>query len=122
LTQPGRLADKAFIESTINEVLQSKTCDEWLTLLEARRIPCARVNTLGQALADEQVLHRQMVVDLYNDRGESVKGPGNPIKLSRHTDSYAPAPALGAHTQNVLAGLGRSAEDIAALKSAGVIA
>ena len=122
LTQPGRLADKDFIESTINEVLQTRTCDEWLTLLEARRIPCARVNTLGQALADEQVLHRQMVVDLYNDRGESVKGPGNPIKLSRHTDTYTPAPALGAHTQSVLAGLGHSAEDIAALKSAGVIA
>ena len=119
--QPGRLADKSFIESRLNEILATQTTEHWLELFEAQRIPCARVNNFGQALSDEQVLHRNMVVDLYNDRGQSVKGPGNPIKLSRHEDSYAPAPALGADTDAVLAKIGYAQDRIQALKVAGAI-
>lgn len=119
--QPGRLADKPFIEARLNEILVTQTTEHWLELFEAQRIPCARVNNFGQALSDEQVMHRNMVVDLYNDQGQSVKGPGNPIKLSRHEDCYAPAPALGADTDVVLATIGYDQERIEALKLAGVI-
>jgi crotonobetainyl-CoA:carnitine CoA-transferase CaiB-like acyl-CoA transferase len=119
--QPGRLGDKEFIEARLNEILATQSTEHWLELFEAHRIPCARVNNFGQALSDEQVLHRKMVVDLFNDQGQSVKGPGNPIKLSRHEDSYAPAPALGADTESVLAMMGYDYSRIEALRAAGAI-
>lgn len=119
--QPGRLADKQIIEARLNEILVKETTEHWLELFEAQRIPCARVNNFEQALSDDQVLHRNMVVDLYNDQGQSVKGPGNPIKLSRHNDAYAPAPALGADTNSVLATIGYAQERIQELKAAGII-
>lgn len=119
--QPGRLSDKQFIEARLNEILVKHPTEHWLKLFEAQRIPCARVNNFEQALSDEQVLHRSMVVDLYNDQGQSVKGPGNPIKLSRHKDDYAPAPALGADTDAVLQKIGYDEERIQTLRVAGAI-
>jgi len=101
--QPGRLADKAFIEERINSILAGNSSAYWLQQLEQMRIPCAPVNRFDQALGDEQVLHRNMVVELRHPNGKSTRGPGNPIKLSRGgSEEFTPAPLLGADTELVL--------------------
>ncbi|WP_040482175.1 CaiB/BaiF CoA transferase family protein [Luminiphilus syltensis] len=122
-TQPGRLEDKAIIEAKLNELLATNTSDYWITQLEAKRIPCAKVNQFSEALSDEQVLSRNMVVDLKHPNGNSTRGPGNPIKLSRtDEESFSPAPLLGQDTDSVLTDvLGYSAEKIEALRSDGFI-
>ncbi|KGE04494.1 CaiB/BaiF CoA transferase family protein [Pseudohaliea rubra] len=123
-TQPARLADKDFIDGKLNEILATNTSDYWLKLLQEKRIPCARVNRFGEALADEQVMSRNMVVELEHPSGAKTRGPGNPIKLSRTSDeSFSPAPLLGQHTETVLTGvLGYSAEQVAELREGGKIA
>ena len=123
-TQPARLADKAFIEDNLARILASNTSDYWLQKLEERRIPCARVNNLSEALSDEQVLARNMVVDLHHPNGKKTRGPGNPIKLSRTAEeSFSAAPLLGEHTDGVLAEvLGYADDQVEALRTAGVIA
>jgi CoA:oxalate CoA-transferase len=63
-TQPGRWEDRDMINSTLNQLLSTNTCQYWLAKFESKRIPCAPVNSLSQALSDEQVLHRNMVIDL----------------------------------------------------------
>ena len=124
LTQPGRLADKAFIDGRLAEILSTQTSEYWLERLEAKRIPCARVNRLDEALADEQVLSRNMVVELQHPDGGSVRGPGNPIKLSRtDEESFSPAPLLGQHTGQVLDSLlGYDEGQIQSLRDKGAIA
>ena len=111
------------INSTLNNLFSSNTCQYWLAQLEAKRIPCAPVNSLSQALSDEQVLHRNMVIDLKHPDGSQTKGPGNPIKLSRTNDEiFTPAPMLGQHTEEVLKELlGYSAKTIEQLKEQGHI-
>ena len=105
-TQPGRWAKKDMIDETLNIALQAQTSEYWLTRLEAARIPCAPVNTFSQALSDEQVKHRNMVVELTSGEGNKTKGPGNPIKFSRTTEeAFTPAPNVGEHTQDVLTNL-----------------
>ncbi|MGB2055565.1 MAG: CaiB/BaiF CoA transferase family protein, partial [Porticoccaceae bacterium] len=105
-TQPGRWQDQNLINQHLNRLLSEDTCEHWLRQLQAKRIPCAPVNTLSQALADTQVLHRNMVVDLKHPNGKATKGPGNPIKLSRSTDQpFTPAPTLGQHTDEVMSQL-----------------
>lgn len=105
-TQPGRFEHKAYIEEKLNSILQERETQYWLEQLEAKRIPCAPVNKLSDALNDEQVLHRNMVIDLHHPNGNSTKGPGNPIKLSRsNEESFTPAPMLGAQTEQVLSTL-----------------
>ena len=122
-TQPGRWEDRDMINNTLNDVFSRNTCQFWLAQLEAKRIPCAPVNSLSQALSDEQVLHRNMVVDLKHPDGSQTKGPGNPIKLSRtHEELFTPAPALGQHTDEVLTELlGYSSSTIAELREKGYI-
>ena len=121
--QPGRLADREKINTLLNEVLRDQTVAYWLSALEAKRIPCAPVNRLSQALSDEQVLHRNMVVELKHPSGRSTKGPGNPIKLSRtNEESYTPAPLLGEHTDKVFKSLlGYTDAKLAELKATGAI-
>lgn len=122
-TQPGRLADKAFIEDNLSRILATNSCDYWLQRLEAKRIPCARVNSLSGALNDEQVLARNMVVDLHHPGGKKTRGPGNPIKLSRTAqESFSAAPLLGEHTDGVLCEvLGYSDKQVKELRAAGVV-
>jgi len=123
LRQPGRLADKAFIEGRINEILGGKPSAYWLEKLEAKRIPCAPVNRFSDALNDEQVRHRNMVVELRHPGGDSTWGPGNPIKLSRSgAESFTPAPLLGQDTDEVLREIfGIDGARVAELRQTGVI-
>ncbi|MFT4939827.1 MAG: CoA:oxalate CoA-transferase [Paraglaciecola sp.] len=104
--QPGRWENRIFITQKLNEILAKNTSKYWIAALEKARIPCAPVNKFSQALSDEQVLHRNMVVDLAHPDGSKTKGPGNPIKLSRsNQESFSAAPVLGQDTDEVLSSL-----------------
>jgi len=122
-TQPARLADKDMIDGMLDKAFASNTTQYWLDRLNEKRIPCAPVNKFSQALNDEQVRHRNMVVQLNHPAGEHTFGPGNPIKLSRTGDeSFSEAPLLGQHTAAVLKGILHLADDdIDDLLQAGVI-
>jgi len=120
--QPGRLKDKELINCRLNEVLSTNTQKHWLDILRAARIPCAPVNNLHQAVTDEQVLARNMIVEVQHPNGGSTRMPGNPIKLSdTHEDTFTPPPTLGQHNEEVFSTLGLSREDIEALQSSGII-
>ena len=121
--QPGRWAAREMISSKLNQAMSQNTVAHWVAELEAKRIPCAPVNKFSQSLSDEQVLHRNMVVELKHPSGKTTKGPGNPIKLSRtNEESFSPPPLLGADTDEVFKTLlGYGDAKIAELKAAGVI-
>ena len=122
-TQPVRLANKALIDGILNQALQSNTTAYWVERLTEVRVPCGPVNRFSEALADPQVRHRQMVVDIPHPLGGSVEVPGNPIKLSAdNADTYSAPPLLGEHTDKVLQQvLGYDAERIAGLKQQKVV-
>lgn len=121
--QPGRWAARDMINEKLNAALSQNTAAHWIAELEAKRIPCAPVNKFSQALSDEQVLHRNMVVDIKHPSGKSTKGPGNPIKLSRtNEESFSAAPLLGEHTDEVFSSvLGYDETKLSELKAKGVI-
>ena len=123
-TQPGRWEDRDMINDRLNDFLKNETSAYWLEKLEAKRIPCAPVNRFSQALADSQVQHRNMVVDLYHPGGKSTKGPGNPIKLSRTTsETFSAAPEIGQHTEAILSTLlDYDPDKIESLREQGAIA
>lgn len=120
--QPARLARKAEIDAWVSEALRQKPTAHWLALLNEARIPCGPVNDFAQALADPQVLARDMVVPVALASGETVRMPGNPVKLARDHQAYTAPPALGAHTGAVLTELaGYDAARVEALRAAGVV-
>jgi crotonobetainyl-CoA:carnitine CoA-transferase CaiB-like acyl-CoA transferase len=121
--QPGRLAAKQMIDKKLSEIFATNTTEYWLAQLNEKRIPCAPVNNFSQALNDEQVKHRNMVVEVAHPNGQTVNMPGNPIKLSRsNEESFTSPPLLGANTDEVFTDvLGYSGDKIAELKAQGVV-
>lgn len=99
----GRLENQKFIESELNKKLSTETSEHWINALNSAKVPCAPINSFSQALSDEQVIHRNMVVEVEHPDGGKVKMPGNPIKLSyTDEDSFSPPPHLGQHTKEIL--------------------
>lgn len=98
-----RQKDKKEIEKIIQKELLNESSEYWLNQLKNESVPCARVNNLEQAINDEQVQYRNMLVDVAHPEGGSVKVPGNPIKLSSvENEEYSSPPLLGEHTKEVL--------------------
>ena len=119
----NRQKDKEKIEAILQDELNHHNSEHWLKLLESEKIPCARVNNFEQALSDEQIQYRNMVVEVPHPNGGSAKVPGNPIKLSKNNEeSFTHPPLLGEHTYEVLDKLlGYSVENIQTLKENGII-
>ena len=63
-----RQKEKDKIEKIIQDELIKEKSEYWLDLLEQESVPCARVNNIEQALKDEQVTHRNMLVDVPSSR------------------------------------------------------
>ena len=98
-----RQKNKEKIERILQKELLNESSEYWLNELEKESVPCARVNNLEQAMNDEQIQYRNMLVDVIHPEGGSVKVPGNPIKLSSvENEQFSSPPLLGEHTKEVL--------------------
>jgi len=119
----GRFKNRAVIVKRLGERLREEGQDHWLPRLRAARIPCAPVNDIAQTVTDEQVLARNMIVEVELTKGGTVGMPGNPIKLSEtYEDVFTSPPALGEHTDNVLRDLlGKKQDQIDAWKKLGIV-
>ena len=99
----GRLKNQAFIENELNKVLSTQTSDHWIDKLNKAKVPCAPINKFSDALNDEQVKHRNMIVEVEHPDGGFIKMPGNPVKMSyTNEESYSSPPHLGTDTREIL--------------------
>jgi formyl-CoA transferase len=112
----ARVAHREEIVRLVGDTIRQKRAAEWLDQLEAAGIPAGPINTISQALTDVQAQHRQMVRTI-----AGMPLVGSPVRLDgARADSELPPPALGQHTDEVLADLLDKSE-LARLRSSGVI-
>mgnify|MGYP005682050975 FL=1 len=98
-----RLKNQSFIENELNKVLSTQTSGYWIDKLNKAKVPCAPINKFSDALNDEQVKHRNMIVEVEHPDGGFVKMPGNPVKMSyTNEESYSSPPHLGTDTREIL--------------------
>jgi crotonobetainyl-CoA:carnitine CoA-transferase CaiB-like acyl-CoA transferase len=114
---PKREEMFAFFRTTFRQ----KTLAEWVRELADKEICFGPVSTLDETLADPQLRHRDMIVEMQTPGGRTLV-IGSPIKLSETPASVrTPPPGFGAHTDSVLAALGFDSTQIVRLHSDSVV-
>ncbi len=102
-TNKERLANRHVLWPLLEEAFRVRKADEWIPLLEAEEIPVGVVNTLDRVMADPQLRHRNMVLELQSDDGRKAGVTGNPMKFQdAGAEAHDYPGTLGAHTGAVL--------------------
>ena len=120
LTNPARVGARVTLVPMIAEIIAGKPAADWLDQLEAAGIPAGPINTISQALADPQAVHRG--VRIRNDGGALGPVPmvGNPMRIDgERANAPLPPPALGEHGDLLRQWLDEA--DLKRLKAAGIV-
>jgi len=117
-----RVANRGACDGMIADLFRTDTTAAWLDKLLAASVSCAPINTVEQALTAAHTVARGLVTTVNHTTEGEIKIPGIPFRFSRDPAAIRRAPpVLGEHTDAVLSELGKSAEDIVALREAGAI-
>jgi crotonobetainyl-CoA:carnitine CoA-transferase CaiB-like acyl-CoA transferase len=121
-TMVGRHAHKAELIARITERLAAATAAEWETRLVAADVPCTRIRTMPELLADPQALANGTLATVDHPALGPVRFLGVPVRLAA-TPGQAPGPPpeLGADGESVLREAGYSPSEIAGLRAAGAV-
>ena len=105
----------------LSDRLLLKTTQEWLELFRGV-VPSGPVNTIEQALEDEQVRARGLVVDVEHPVYGTIRQVASSIVTEGSNQALTPGPALGEHTDELLAELlSLNEAEIAKLRELGAI-
>jgi itaconate CoA-transferase len=120
-TNIGRVRNRERVDYAVSKVTSGLPTHELIARLDDARIANARLNDLRQLAEHPQLRHRQ--------RWQDVDSPAGPLQMllpPAGIDGVDPRmdaiPALGEHTDGVLAELGYDAAAIAELRATGAVA
>jgi crotonobetainyl-CoA:carnitine CoA-transferase CaiB-like acyl-CoA transferase len=119
-TVQDRLLNRDTLHRELIPLFALKDVHHWLDLAEASGALSSRVNNVADVIAQEQAAAREMVVDLGI---AGLKTAGIPVKLSRTPGTIRSQPRVpGADTDEMLAAVGYTQQEIAELRDHKVVA
>jgi len=122
VSNPQRVAHRDQLVPLLQHVFATRAANEWVHVLKMADVPAGLVNTLSQVFADPQVQHQKLQTDIDHPTAGTISVLNVPFSFSfSPTDIRLPPPLLGQHTDEILAGLGYTTDEITAWRSIGIV-
>jgi crotonobetainyl-CoA:carnitine CoA-transferase CaiB-like acyl-CoA transferase len=124
VTNDARMRNREALVEAMERVLVAHDREHWIAAFDAAGVPAGAVHSIGEALTHEQVLAREMVVEVEHARAGRTRSIGFPVKFGATPagSTGRGAPMLGEHSRAVLREAGYSVAEIDALVAEGVVA
>jgi succinate---hydroxymethylglutarate CoA-transferase len=125
VTNNVRVKNRVVLENMIEAETKQKTTQEWLDILEGSGMPYAAINDVKDTLEHEHSKARGMVTEVDHESCGKMKLVSPPVKYSSAgmVGIRTAPPTLGQHTEEILASLlGKSGDEVRALRQEGVVA
>lgn len=123
-TNALRVEHRSLMDEIFDAAFGSKSCEEWLRVLDGSGLAHGPVNTIRKAFEHPQTQARDMVqsVEWEATRSGEWKSIGPPVKFEKtRAEISSRPPLLGEHTEEVLLGLRYSEDKIDTLREKGVV-
>ncbi len=120
----GRSDNRDQLNEKISEVTRTKPSQHWVDALNEAGVPCGPIYDMGQVFNDPQVQHLGIATPMDSPALGTFPIVGQPITMERTPQPAKvrlPTPELGEHSDEVLSGIGYSADQIADLRKRNVI-
>jgi formyl-CoA transferase len=121
-TPQDRSKNRVACNAELEKATVTKSSADWVEILNKAGVPCGPILNVKEVFEDEQVRHLKLAVKVQHPRLGEQEVQNLPVTLSRTPGAVRTAsPDLGEHTGQVLAELGYSREEIAALHRDGAV-
>ena len=123
-TRPQRASAFTELSELFDGLLAHRSAADWVATLAPHGIPCQVVAEGPRTIIDHpQLAANEMLVEVEHPTKGRMRQPNYPVRLSETPAAVdGPAPLLGQHTDEVLAEVGYSPDEIARLRSDRVVA
>jgi crotonobetainyl-CoA:carnitine CoA-transferase CaiB-like acyl-CoA transferase len=104
------------------EIIKERPTAEWLQRLDANDVPSAPVLRRNEVIANEQVVARELIVELDHPDIGPVRQPKPAARFDRTpAQIHGPAPRIGEHTAAILAEVGLESAEIEQLAAKQIV-
>lgn len=117
-TAPARSENRDALNADINAIIRTRDSATWIEIFSEAGVPAGPIYNIDQVFADPQVEHLKMAETVHSDAIGDIELVAQAVRLDRTPSTLAVAPPeRGEHTDEVLADIGYTAEQIAGLRA-----
>jgi formyl-CoA transferase len=117
-----RSKDRKNLNAAISEITKTKPSQHWVEVFEEAGVPCGPIYDIGQVFADPQVQHLGIAKPMPSKQADTFNVVGSAINLTGVPKDIRRATAeAGEHTDEVLAAVGYSAQEIEQMRAKGIV-
>ena len=120
-SKSARSVHRDWLNAEIEKRLMEDTSERWIEKLNAAGVACGKINNIREVFEEPQVQHLGILKKVVSSHLGEQRLMGQPLTLARTPSAIArAAPRRGEHSEEILAEIGYSAEELKRLKAAGV--
>jgi crotonobetainyl-CoA:carnitine CoA-transferase CaiB-like acyl-CoA transferase len=121
-TRESRREHYEELHAELASIFSSRPRDEWLRKLEENDVPAGPLYHMGEALADPQIKHLNLVEEVRHPKAGALRLIGPAVNCAGVPGkNLNPPPLLGEHTTSILSELGYGQEAAEQLEAEGAI-